>query len=120
MQKSKINEWLQISASLGVLAGLLLVAYEIREFNRVATSESVREIEDCFNDVYMSEYETNISELIVKSVEEPGQLSAAEKLKLNGQWESAETKIQTIMEILKMQLTGIWKKLQENLAVCMS
>ena len=83
MRGTRINEWLQVLASVGVLVGLLLVAYEIRESNRVATSESVRGIEDCFIIVSVSEYETNISELIVKSVEKPGQLLASEKLRLN-------------------------------------
>lgn len=31
---SRINEWLQIAAALGVIAGLVLVAYQIRETNR--------------------------------------------------------------------------------------
>lgn len=84
MPGSKVNEWLQILASLGVLVGLLLVAYEIRESNRVATSEAVRGIEDCFSDISKLELETNVIDLFVKSVEEPDLLSAAEKLKLNG------------------------------------
>jgi len=84
LQTSKINEWLQILASLGVLAGLLLVAYEIRDSNRLATSESVQALDSCFVNISRSEYETNIAEAIVKSFEDPTQLSAAEKLQLNG------------------------------------
>ena len=83
MVESKINEWLQILASLGVLIGLLLVAYEIRESNRVATSESVRGIEDCFNQLSIAELETDIIELYVESIEKPGELTAVDKIKLN-------------------------------------
>lgn len=84
MQISRLNDWLQILASLGVILGLLLVAYELRESNRFATSEAVKGIEDCFNDAAISEIETDIAELIVKSVQEPENLSSAEELKLNG------------------------------------
>ena len=83
MRESKINTWLQILASLGVLIGLLLVAYEIRESNRVATSESVRGIEDCFNLISVTELETDIIELYVASIEKPGELTAVDKIKLN-------------------------------------
>ncbi len=34
MQGFRVNDWLQIFASLGIFAGLLLVAYEINESNR--------------------------------------------------------------------------------------
>jgi hypothetical protein len=84
MKNLRISSWGQVFASLGVFVGLLMVAYEIRESNRVATSEAVRGIEDCFLAVGISEYETDIAELAVKSVEEPEQLSSAERLKLNG------------------------------------
>jgi hypothetical protein len=39
METSKLNEWLQFLTSLGVLAGLFLVAYEIRQ-NSVALNRS--------------------------------------------------------------------------------
>jgi len=44
MQNSKVNEWLQIIASLGVILSLLIVAYEIRESNRIATAEAIRSV----------------------------------------------------------------------------
>jgi hypothetical protein len=45
MNASKLNDWLQMTAAVGVVAGLVLVAYEIRVSNRIgvdqANSESV-------------------------------------------------------------------------------
>jgi hypothetical protein len=45
MNASKLNDWLQITAAVGVVAGLILVAYEIRVSNRIgldqANSESL-------------------------------------------------------------------------------
>jgi hypothetical protein len=99
MQDSKISEWLQIIASLGVLAGLLLVAYEIRESNRVAISEGSRAVSEIFSELSRSEYETDIYDLLAKSIENPGELSLADTMKLNsyfstiiqtfGLWEGA-------------------------------
>ena len=45
MNASKLNDWLQVTAAVGVIAGLVLVAYEIRVSNRIgldqANSESM-------------------------------------------------------------------------------
>jgi len=99
MQDSKIGEWLQIIASLGVFVGLLLVAYEIRETNRVALSEGSRAVSEAFGELTRSEYETDIYDLLVKSNENPEELSFADMMKLNSyftaivgahnQWEGA-------------------------------
>ena len=99
MQNSKIGEWLQIIASLGVFVGLLLVAYEIRESNRVALSEGSRAVSEIFGELLRSEYETDIHDLLAKSNENPEELSFADMMKLNAyftaivgaynQWEGA-------------------------------
>lgn len=83
MQDSKISEWLQIIAALGVLVGLLLVAYEIRESNRVSISEGSRSVAENFRQLSISEYETDIHDLLAKSIENPEELSTAEFMRLN-------------------------------------
>lgn len=42
MQISRVNEKLQFFAAVGVLAGLILVAYEIRQNNDLAEADAVR------------------------------------------------------------------------------
>jgi len=88
MQTSKLNDQLQLLASVGVLAGLLLVAYEIRRNNTLAEAESIRTMLEGWDRVFISQYETDISELITKSREEPKNLTTAEIEKLDG-WLSA-------------------------------
>jgi len=39
MNTTKLNDWLQIAASVGVIAGLLLVAYEVRISNRIGIEQ---------------------------------------------------------------------------------
>lgn len=41
MQISKLNDGLQLFASVAVLAGLMLVAYEIRQNNELAEADAV-------------------------------------------------------------------------------
>jgi len=88
MQTSKLNDRLQLLASVGVLAGLLLVAYEIRRNNTLAEAESIRMMTEGWDRVFISQYETDISELITKSREEPDNLTVTEIERLDG-WMSA-------------------------------
>ena len=88
MQTSKLNEWLQLLASVSVLAGLLLVAYEIRRNNTLAEAESIRSMLEGWDRVFISQYETDIAELITKSREEPENLTLSEIDRLDG-WMSA-------------------------------
>lgn len=40
MDSSKLNDWVQIAATIGVIAGLILVAYEIRVSNRLGFEQA--------------------------------------------------------------------------------
>ena len=39
MNASKLSDWLQMTAAIGVIAGLMLVAYEIRVSNRIGLDQ---------------------------------------------------------------------------------
>ena len=78
MQVSKVNDWLQIIASIGVLVGVLLVAHELKQNNELAKSETIRGLYQMWTDIYQFEFENDIELLIRKSVEEPENLSDAE------------------------------------------
>jgi len=99
MQTSKINEWLQLIASIGVLAGLLLVAYEIRHNSNLAEAESVRAMLEGWNTILISEYETDISALRVKSISDPENLNADEIYKLNAWLSVVATQIELNFEM---------------------
>ena len=86
---TRINEWLQIAASIGVIVGLILVAYEIRETNRLAISETTRELSLAFIDAFISDMHTDVYSAYVKSFENPGELTSEEILKLSA-WLTAQ------------------------------
>lgn len=83
MQASRINEWLQVVASVGVLIGLLFVAYEVRQSNIYAAAEAERSNLAGWEQISISEYETEIADIYAKSIEDPEGMSTAEMFKLN-------------------------------------
>ena len=90
MKSSVLAERLQLFASLGVLVGLLLVAYEIRQTNVLAEAEAVLAMQSGWELISISEYETDIGELRAKSINDPESLTEPEVFKLNG-WLTAIT-----------------------------
>ena len=78
MRKSRWIDGLQLFASLSVLAGLILVAYEIRQNSDLAEADSVRAMLVGWQQIAFSEYETDIVEIYVKSIEDPESLTPAE------------------------------------------
>ena len=82
MNTSKLSEWLQILASIGVIIGLLLVAFEIRESNRVATSESVGAMNQAWMDFYLVSAGPNITSILKKSYEDPHNLTSEDMIRL--------------------------------------
>lgn len=83
MQMSKLNDWMQFGASVGVLVGILLVFLEIRQNNELATAEAISDGYTSWEEISRVEIETGIKELFVKSIEEPGELTTSEILKLD-------------------------------------
>lgn len=83
MNTSKLNERLQIAASLGVLVGLLVVAYEIRQNTTVAQAEHSRAIYSMWVNLSGLELESEVDEALITAIENPEQLTAADKFKLN-------------------------------------
>jgi hypothetical protein len=83
MKSSRLNEWLQILASLGVLIGLVVVAYEIKQNTETAQAEFYRESYSMWMHVSTVEIETDIDEILVKSITNPESLSPGELVELS-------------------------------------
>jgi len=78
-----LNDGLQFFAAVGVLAGLILVAYEIRQNNDLAEANAVHAMLVGWQQIAMSEYETDIANLYIKSITEPENLTPAEMGKMS-------------------------------------
>ena len=84
MKSSVLNERFQLFASLSVLIGILFVAYEIRQNNILAEAEAVTAMQTGWETISISEYETDISELRAKAINDPENLTEPELYKLSG------------------------------------
>ena len=90
------RDWLQIGGFAGVIAGLLLVAYEVQQANKVASAEAMRGMADRFDAIQIESFSSSdIFEIYVKSFERPHELTDAELLRIDswltisvGYWDS--------------------------------
>ena len=83
MQKPKLIGWIEVAATVSVLAGLLLVALELRQGNQQATAESTREIYQEWSEIYRYESQYEIDLLIAKATNQPHELTDAEMYRLD-------------------------------------
>lgn len=83
MKVSQLNDYIQTLATIGAIAGLLLVAYEIRQSTRIALAESYRDGTISVVDLLSSGLESGISGSIIRAEIEPEALTPAEKMNLD-------------------------------------
>ena len=77
MKETKLNDWIQIAASLGVIVGLILVAYEIRTSNRLGIDQANAESIEKFGSMYEHFSSVDAASLLVRA-HEGGELTRVE------------------------------------------
>ncbi len=105
MRVSELNERLQLLAAVGVLAGLLLVAYELHQNNTLARVDAIRSVEDGWETLSISEFESDIATLREKSLTEPENLTLAEIHKLDSWLAAVQIQYDRMLE---MYDAGLW------------
>jgi hypothetical protein len=83
MKPSQLNEWLQILASFGVLVGLLVVAYEIKQNTEFARVNHYQSTYNMWMDFSSLEIESDIGDIFIRSIEDPESLSPRDVYRLN-------------------------------------
>jgi len=83
MDYSKISDWLQIVASIGVLIGLMAVAYELRQNSVHASVDHYRENHRNWMQVSYLEIESDIYDSLARAVDSPQELSPEDKFKIS-------------------------------------
>jgi len=81
MNSSKLNDWLQIGASVGLMLGLVMVAYEIRISNRLGVEQAAADRMGKWTTLSEVAISTNASDLFVRA-HEGDKLTRAETRKL--------------------------------------
>ena len=83
MKTEKLNEIVQLAATLGVIVGLGLLIYEIRENNAIAYEQSVATTLTNWIDVTIAEMQPEFADAFSKSMTNAGELTLSEKVILN-------------------------------------
>jgi len=84
LNTDKLNRWLTLVANVGVLAGLLLVAYEIRQSAGIATAQARLEYSAGWRSVDGSRQDRDFAAVVAKSIESPESLTLTERIQLDG------------------------------------
>jgi hypothetical protein len=83
MANSNKRDWLQIGGFGGVIVGLLLVAYEVRQANDFAQAETLRGIFGTYDSIQLESFNSDIFEIYIKSYESPDSLTDSEIMRLD-------------------------------------
>jgi hypothetical protein len=83
MNASKLSDWLQMTAAVGVVAGLILVAYEIRVSNRIGLDQANAESANQWSAADAVYSTAEAADLFIRA-NEGDVLSRQEMLRLDG------------------------------------
>jgi hypothetical protein len=97
MDSKQLNDRLQLIASVGVIIGLLMVVYEIRQNSEIARANNFTAILDSWGAFTLTEFESDIGMIFEKSMERPEDLTTAELHKL-GSW------LQSMVQVWQLQM----------------
>ena len=79
MEIDRLNKWLTLVANLGVLAGLLFLAFEIRQSNRIAIASNELEVRNSYTEHNRSVYTNrDLVELFAKMQDPSSELTEVE------------------------------------------
>jgi hypothetical protein len=89
MKYSEKGDRLQLAASIGVIIGLILVIYEIRENNRIAENQAAIDMNILYGEWTTVMTDKDMAELFVKSLENPDALTRVDLLRLHYAYSTA-------------------------------
>lgn len=95
MKYSEIGDRLQLAASIGVIIGLILVIYEIRENNRIAENQAAIDMNSLYSQWTTVLTDKDMAELFIKSLENPDALTRIDLLRLKYAYDTAWQSYQT-------------------------
>ena len=84
MDTEQLNKWLSFLANIGVLAGILFLALEIRQSNRIALATAEMSIRDHYlvhNQMVVTD--DRVAELLVRAEDPDAEFSAVETTRLD-------------------------------------
>ena len=99
MDANKVNKWLSLGANLGVLAGIILLAFEINQATLTTRAEMISSHNDRWVTIDLSWQDPEFAVAWAKAIEDPEELTVTEMIQLNGFMWSYFDHIDTISEL---------------------
>ena len=84
MDADRVNKWVSWGASIGVLAGIILLAYEINQATLTTRAEIINSYQDRWVTIDLSWQDREIAAALAKALEDPNELTLTEMIQLNG------------------------------------
>ena len=84
MNTNSINKWLTLGANLGVLVGIVLLAYEIHQVTVTTRAEMISDFQDRWVAIDLSWQNEDLAAAWAKAMENPEDLTLTEMVQLNG------------------------------------
>ena len=84
MKREEISDWIQILATIGVVAGLLLVALELRQNSNLARADMNSQAGLAAQSIQSALRDREFAVVFRKSIEQPHELELEEKLMMHG------------------------------------
>lgn len=85
LDADKVNKWLTLGANFGVLAGLILVTFELHQSTVTTRAEMISDFQDRWVAMDMSWQDAEFAAAWAKAIENPEELTTAEMIQLSGQ-----------------------------------
>ena len=82
MKSKQFNDWLQVTASIDVVVGLMFVALELRENSRVATEQGISAMSGAYSNLLSRLDDPSARDVLVRAIEETGEFSLEESFHL--------------------------------------
>ena len=80
----KLSEWLQVAANIGILAGLVLVGYQIKQSNDLQRIEQVSRSLELDMAHVMAQMGDDPAEAVAKAVFEPNEMTPKDRIVFTG------------------------------------
>ncbi len=84
MDSERVNKWMSRGASIGVLAGIILLAYEINQATLTTRAEIINSYQDRWVTIDLTWQDREIAAAWAKALEDPNELTLTEMIQLNG------------------------------------
>ena len=83
MDTDRLTRWLTLLANIGVIAGIVVLAFEIKQSNRIAIASTEIEVRNSFDDINESIFsDPNLTELLVRLSDVDAQVTPEEDYRI--------------------------------------